>query len=131
VTDHEQSARRILDQLQDAIAAKDLARLAELLDNDVVLFGTAAANVGRVATADYLARVVGQDGTIRWEWEQVLPLLDAPDLLVFAATGTVGLDDDQGRPTGARDVIRLTCVAVAQEGQWRLRHFHGSIPATL
>jgi uncharacterized protein (TIGR02246 family) len=130
VTDHEQSARRILDQLQDAVAAKDLGRLAELFDDDVVLFGTAAENLGSLATAAYLARVVGQRGTIRWEWNQVLPLLHKPEVLVFAAMGTVGLDDAQGRPTGTRDAIRLTCVAVAQDGRWRLRHFHGSLPET-
>ena len=130
MNDPAQSARRILGQLQDAVAAKDLGRLADLFDADVVLFGTAAANVDSAATATYLAGVVEAEGTIRWEWEQVLPLLHTPDVLVFAALGTVGLDDSRGRPTGARDAIRLTCVAVARDGRWRLRHFHGSVPDT-
>jgi uncharacterized protein (TIGR02246 family) len=128
VTDQEQTARQILGQLQDAIAANDLDELTGLLDDDVVLFGTAAANLDRAQTTAYLARVVSQNGTIRWEWEQVLPLLDKSDVLVFAAIGTVGLDDAQGRPVGKRDTFRLTCVAVAQDDHWRLRHFHGSVP---
>lgn len=128
VTDHEQTARRILGQLQDAVAANDLEELTELFDDEVVLFGTAAANLDSAQTAAYLARVVSQKGTIRWEWEQVLPLLDKSDVFVFAAIGTVGLDDAQGRSIGKRDAFRLTCVAVTQENHWRLRHFHGSVP---
>lgn len=96
----------------------------------VVQFGTAAANLDRAQTMAYLELVVVQEGTIRWEWEHVLPLLDKPDLLVFAVIGTVGFDDGQGRPVGGRDDFRLTCVAVAQDGRWRLRHFHGSVPQT-
>ena len=126
--DEEQAARRVLAQLQDAVAAKDLSKLAELFDDDVVLFGTAAANLDRVQTVDYLARVAGQEGTIRWEWEQVLPLFNRSEVLVFAAIGTVGLDDAQGRSIGEREPFRLTCLAVAQDGHWRLRHFHGSVP---
>jgi uncharacterized protein (TIGR02246 family) len=128
MTDQEQTARRILGQLQDAVVANDLDELTKLFDDDVVLFGTAAANLDSAQTAAYLARVVSQNGTIRWEWEQVLPLLDRSDILVFAAIGTVGLDDAQGRSIGKRDTFRLTCVAVAQDNHWRLRHFHGSVP---
>lgn len=128
MTDQEQTARRILGQLQDAVAANDLDELTELFDDDVVLFGTAAANLDSAQTAAYLARVMSQNGTIRWEWDQVLPLFDASDLLVFAAIGTVGLDDAQGHSIGKRDAFRLTCVAVAQDNHWRLRHFHGSVP---
>jgi uncharacterized protein (TIGR02246 family) len=126
--DEEQTARRVLAQLQDAVAAKDLSKLAELFDDDVVLFGTAAANLDRVQTVDYLARVAGQGGTIRWEWGQVLPLFNRSEVLVFAAIGTVRLDDAQGRSIGEREPFRLTCVAVTQDGRWRLRHFHGSVP---
>jgi SnoaL-like protein len=93
-----------------------------------VLFGTAAANLDRAQTVAYLAQLAGQEGTIRWEWGQVLPLFNRSEVLVFAAIGTVGLDDAQGRPVGEREPFRLTCVAVAQDGHWRLRHFHGSVP---
>ena len=128
MTDAEHTARGILAELQDAVAAKDHDRLARLMADDVVLFGTAAANLDRDQTLAYLARVLAQEGTIRWEWDCVAPLVTAPDLLAFAAVGTVGLDDADGRAEGARDTIRLSCVAVEENGRWRLRHFHGSVP---
>lgn len=55
-------------------------------------------------------------------------MLDEPGVLAFAVVGTVGFEDAQGKPIGVRDAFRLTCVAVLREGQWRLRHFHGSVP---
>ena len=128
MTDGEEAARGILDELQDAITARDLDRLARLFDDDVALFGTAAANVDRAATLAYLARVVDQDATIRWGWEQVVPLVSQRDVLAFAVVGSVGLDAVDGNPLGERQPFRLTCVAVADGERWRLRHFHGSIP---
>ena len=128
MTDDEVIARRILARLQDAVATKDLDRMAAVFAEDAVLFGTAAANFGSTQTEDYLARVAAQDGTIRWDWERVECLVSRPDLRAFAAVGTVGLDDGQGQPIGARGSIRMTGVAVLEGGEWRLRHFHGSLP---
>jgi hypothetical protein len=122
VTDTERTAREILDQLQDCIAVKDVGRLELLMDDDVALFGTASANLDRTGTMAYLRRVVAQEGVIRWQWEHVKPLVSEPGLLGFAAVGTVGVDD------GERQPFRMTCVAVADNGHWRLRHVHGSVP---
>lgn len=128
MTDLEPVARGILERLQGAVAGKDHAEVAELFDDDVVLFGTAAENLDRAQTTAYLARVLAQDGTIRWAWDSVIPVFHEPGVVVFAAVGTVGFEDAQGQPVGRRDAFRLTCVAVAQDGRWRLRHFHGSVP---
>jgi uncharacterized protein (TIGR02246 family) len=122
----EQIARGILNELQESVAAKNPDRLARLFTDDVVLFGTAAANLDRNETMAYLARVVAQDGIIKWEWDRVAILVSAPALLCFAVLGTVGFEEAAG--TADRDVFRLTCVAVEQGGRWRLRHFHGSVP---
>lgn len=124
--DEEQTARQILDDLQTAVASKDLDRVAALLDDDVVVFGTAAANLGLEQTTSYLAALLQLDGTVRWGWDQVLPLASEPGLLVFAVLGTVGVDDGEGAADA--DPFRLTCVAVLRDHRWRLRHFHGSIP---
>ncbi len=124
------SARVLLAALQDAVASRDLARLGRLFDDEAVLIGSSAANLDRAATEAYLARVVAQPGALRWEWEQVVPLWESSHVLAFAALGTVGFDDEQGRPDGPRDAFRLTCLAVAGSDGWRLRHFHGSIPET-
>lgn len=127
-TDGDTLARQLLGELQEAVAAKDLDRILGLFSDDPVLFGTAAANLDRQQSRRYLAKVIAQDGVIRWDFQQVVTLVSAPGLLSFAAVGTVGFDDDAGRPTGPRDRFRLTCVAVQQEDGWRLRHFHGSVP---
>lgn len=124
----EAMARGLLDALQEAVADHDLERVTRLLDDEVVLFGTAAANLDHAQTIAYLTRVLDQEGVLRWGWDQVLPVLDAPGVLAFAVVGTVGFEDDHGQPVGERDAFRLTCVAVLRDGVWRLRHFHGSVP---
>ncbi len=119
-------ADTVLGGLQEAVAAKDLNAVMELLDEDVVLFGGAAENLDRTQTRSYLERVLAQPGTLRWEWRQVVPLWEGSDVVAFAVVGTVGFDDDLGQPVDGRDDFRLTCVAVRQDDAWRLRHFHGS-----
>jgi ketosteroid isomerase-like protein len=128
MSDPEQVARGLLGALQEAFAAHDLAAVTRLFDDEVVLFGTAAANLDRTQTDAYVARVIAQEGILRWGWDQVVPVLDEPGVLAFAVVGTVGFEDAQGQPVGERDAFRLTCVAVLRQGQWRLRHFHGSVP---
>jgi ketosteroid isomerase-like protein len=128
MSDAELRIRSILDQLQDAVGAKDLDALSAIFNDDIVLFGTAAANMNRHETTSYLAQVIAQAGTIRWEWDTVVPLVDELGLLVFAVVGTVGLEDSAGRPDGQRDAFRLTGVAVQHGAHWRLSHFHGSVP---
>lgn len=126
--DTEKAAREVLADLQDAVAAKDLDRLTRLFDDDVVLFGTAAANLDRHQTLSYLARVVAQEGIIRWAWDRVAILASEPQMLAFAVVGSVGLENLLGQPVGNRGDFRLTCVVVEQKGRWRIRHFHGSVP---
>jgi hypothetical protein len=122
------TAHVLLAALQDAVARKDERALGRLFDDEVVLFGTTAENLDRAQTEAYLARVLTQPGTLRWEWHQVVRLWESREVLAFAAVGTVGFDDEQGRPDGPRDDFRLTCVAVSTWDGWRLRHFHGSVP---
>ena len=126
--DPQHVARGILERLQNAFVSKDPVAVAELFDDQLVIFGTAAENLDRTQSDEYVARVFSQPGTVRWGWDQVVPVLSEPDVVVFVVVGTVGFQDAQGQPAGERDAFRLTCVAVARHGNWRLRHFHGSIP---
>jgi ketosteroid isomerase-like protein len=118
----ETTARAILTELQACFADSDVDRFGRLMDDECVLFGTIAANLDRDQTMAYVGPLVEQQATIRWGWDTVVPLVSEPDLLCFAVVGSVGLDD------GGRSVFRLTCVAERNQGRWRLRHFHGSVP---
>jgi hypothetical protein len=128
MVDLEQTARGILAQLQDAFLGKEVAEVVALLDDEVVLFGSASQSIGARQARAYVERVLDQEGSIRWGWDQVVPLLDGPGVLVFAVVGTVGFEDAQGGPLGDRDPFRMTCIAVGGDSGWRLRHFHGSVP---
>jgi ketosteroid isomerase-like protein len=128
MTNPEQTARVILEELQNAVAAKDLDGLGRLVSDDVVFFGTAEANLDRDQTMAYLAREMAREGIIRWEWNRVAILASAPGFLSFAALGIVVIENPAGLPDGDRAVFRLTCVAVREDDRWRLRHFHGSMP---
>jgi len=130
MTDAEQVARSILAELQDGFAVHDLAAVTRLLDDEVVVFGAAGEGLDTEQSRDYVARMIAQDGTVRWEWDRVVPLLFEMSILAFAVRGTVGFEDAQGVTLGARQPFRLTCVAVVRDGKWRLRHFHGSVPQT-
>lgn len=129
MTDVETTARQLLDDLQSAVAGRDLAGLREVFDDEIVLFGTVAANADADSSWAYLHAVVGQEATPRWGWEHVVPFLDVPGVLGFAVVGTVSAVDDHGRVHVDAEPFRLTCVAVERDGRWRLRHFHGSQPA--
>jgi ketosteroid isomerase-like protein len=127
----EEKIHSILRELQEGMAAKDLDALSSLIDDDIVLFGVAAASVDRRGAISYLAQMTANPGTVRWAWDRVLPIIDEPHLLVFAVVGTVGFDDSEGRSVGPRHAFRLTAVAVHRLGRWQLRHFHGSVPQTV
>jgi hypothetical protein len=66
--------------------------------------------------------------TVRWQWEHVAVVLDAPGALGVAASGTIAFHDPEGKPLGDPDPFRATCLAVESGGEWRLKHFHGSAP---
>jgi hypothetical protein len=128
MTEAEQVARAILADLQDGFVAHDLAAVTTLLDDEVVVFGTAAESLDGEQSRDYVARMMARDGAVRWSWDRVVPVLFETTILSFAVLGTVGFEDAQGRALGVRQPFRLTCVAVVRDGKWRLRHFHGSVP---
>ena len=117
-------ASALLDDLQAAATAQDVARTLDLFTEDAVLLGTAAANLDRHEISSYLARVFDQPHGIRWEFEVVRVVDSRPGVVTFVALGTVGFDG----PDESRDPFRLTCLAVDDGDRWRLRHFHGSIP---
>ena len=128
MVDPEVVARGILTELQDGFAAHDLAAVTALLDDEVVVFGAGGEGLDPEQSRAYVARMMAPEVTVRWSWDRVIPVLTDATVLSFAVRGTVGFDDAHGRPLGARQPFRLTCIAVLRDGKWRLRHFHGSVP---
>lgn len=130
MTDAEPIARGILTELQDGFVARDLAAVTALLDDEAVVFGAAGAGLDGKQSRAYVAGMLARDGTVRWNWDRVIPVLFETTVLAFGVVGSVGFEDAQGQTLGVRQPFRLTCVAVLRDGKWRLRHFHGSVPQT-
>jgi uncharacterized protein (TIGR02246 family) len=103
--------------------------MADFFTDDVVLIGDTVENFDRDATVAYLREMAEMAPTVRWDWDRVAVVLDAPGLLGFAAAGTLGFHDTDGKLLGDPEPFRVTCLAVEEQGGWRLRHFHGSAPA--
>lgn len=117
-------ARSFLERLEAAIAARDLVSLRELCTDDVALFGTARANFGLQETMDYLRLATEQNG-IRWFLDRWSVLHHDEGHLLVAAAGRAEWN------TGAEAEVldfRLSLWLVQHQGEWRMKHFHGSIP---
>ena len=128
IEDPERSARSVLAELEERLATHDLDRIVSFFTDDIVLIGDAVENFDRDATVAYLAAMADRPRTVRWEWNHVAVVLNAPGLLSFAAAGTIGLYDPAGQLLGHREPFRVTCLAVEEPSGWRLKHFHGSAP---
>ena len=126
--DPELSARVVLSELEERLATHDLDQIADFFADDVVLIGDAEENFDRNTTVAYLRLMADMTPTVRWEWDRVTVVLNAPGLLSFAAAGSIGFYDPAGQLLGDRAPFRVTCLAVQDQDGWRLRHFHGSRP---
>jgi len=117
-------ARGLLDRLEAGVAARDVAALDELCTSDVVLFGTARANFGADETGRYLRAVV-EANSIRWLLERWSVVHHDSEHLLVAASGQVEFDEGEG-PERSR--FRLSLWLVREDGDWKIGHFHGSVP---
>lgn len=119
-------ARTILANLQAAVDAREVDALARVFDDGAVLIGTAGDGRDAEGLRRYLTAVATQPGSLRWEWEELVPFHQAEEMLGFAAFGEVVLEEDG---VVQRAPIRVTIFAVRHATGWRMRQFHGSIPA--
>ena len=119
------AARSFLDRLEAAIGARDLEGLTAMCTSQVVLFGAGRANFGADETAEYL-RLVVESNTVRWLLDRWAVVHEDETHLLVAAEGQVESDDGSG-PERVR--FRLTLWMVREGKDWKLAHFHGSIPA--
>ena len=125
----EAAARALLQELEDRLATKNLDAMTDLFANDVVLIGDGVENFDRDSTVSYLGLMADMQPTVRWDWDRLAVVLSTPQVLSFAAAGTIWFDDEAGNPMGEPEPFRVTCVAVDEGDRWRWKHFHGSRPA--
>jgi ketosteroid isomerase-like protein len=118
-------ARELLDRLEAGVTARDASALDELCTSDVVLFGTAAANVGSEEVGRYLRLVVDSNSTIRWLLDRWSVVHHDDEHLLVAATGHVEFDEGEGPE---RSEFRLSLWLLREAGDWKIGHFHGSVP---
>jgi uncharacterized protein (TIGR02246 family) len=124
----EQSARGVLAELESCLATHDLDQMVGFFTEDAVLLGDAEEAFGGDAVRAYLRVMADMEPTVRWQWDRVVVVLDAPGVLSFAAVGSIVFNDPAGQPLGEEAPFRVTCLAVQEQNVWRLRHFHGSRP---
>jgi uncharacterized protein (TIGR02246 family) len=130
IEDPEQGARSVLAELEERLATHDLDRMVDFFTEDVVLIGDAQENFDRDTTVAYLRLMADMTPTVRWEWNRVAVVLNEPGVLSCSAAGLIGFHDSAGQLLGDREPFRVTCLAVQQQGGWRLKHFHGSRPSS-
>lgn len=115
----------VLDRLQDLLSSRDLEAHRDLLTEDVVLFGSAAASFGRDEARGYLGRVLDQPARLRFDWHDVRVVASVPGLVTAAAVGEAVFVADG---TEERDALRLSLVLRETVDGWQVQHFHGSVP---
>ena len=106
--------------------SRDVERLVDLFTEPGVLIGTSGDGRDAAGLRAYLTAVATQPESLRWDWVDVVPFHDESDVIAFAAFGDVVVSDGT---TEQRWPIRASLVAVHDTGDWRIKHFHGSIPA--
>jgi ketosteroid isomerase-like protein len=119
-------ARELLDRLEAGVIARDASALDELCARRVVLFGTAGANVGSEEVSRYLRLVVESNSIIHWLLDRWSVVHNDGERLLVAASGQVEFDDGNGPE---RSDFRLSLWLVREADDWKIGHFHGSIPA--
>ena len=124
----EQAARSVLAMLEESLATHNVDQVMAFWTDDAVLIADADENFDGAATAEYLGHMADMPRTVRWQWDQVAVVLDAPGLLSFTAAGNMGFHDASGQLLQDRGRFRVTCLAVEGPAGWRLKHFHGSAP---
>jgi uncharacterized protein (TIGR02246 family) len=122
------TAREILADLETRLATKDPIVITEQWADDAVLIGDDANNFTRDEVAGYLRAMAEMAPTVRWSWDQVAAIECAPNVLAISAAGSLSFYDPSGQPLAPEAPFRLSCVAVHEDGSWRLKQFHGSQP---
>ena len=125
--DGESRSRAVLRSLQTAIDSRDPGELLSLFaDEPAMLIGTSGDGRTPATRRDYLTAVATQPERLFWDWREVVPFYETTDVIGFAGFGDVVVTSEEGE---WRAPIRATLLAVETSNGWRIKQFHGSIPA--
>ncbi|HZS31205.1 MAG TPA: nuclear transport factor 2 family protein [Gaiellaceae bacterium] len=120
-------AHEILALLQAKIDSRDADELFAFFEEPAVLIGSAGDGRDTERRRRYLTALATQPESLFWDWQEAIPFYESDDALGFAAFGEVAVSDAAGEQ---RYPIRASLLGVRSADGWRLRHFHGSIPAS-
>ena len=119
----------MLRSLQAAIDSRDPDTLLSLFaDEPAMLIGTSGDGRTPATRRDYLTAVATQPDRLYWDWQEVIPFYETEDAIGFAGFGDVVVISEEGE---WRAPIRATLLAVERRDGWRIKQFHGSIPANV
>ena len=93
-----------------------------------MLIGTSGDGRTAASRKDYLTAVATQPERLFWDWREVIAFYETEEVIGFAGFGDVVVISDEGE---SRAPIRATLLAVETSDGWRIKQFHGSIPADL
>jgi uncharacterized protein (TIGR02246 family) len=120
-------AGEVLSRMQGALDRHDADALAALFHDEAVLIGTADRAEGRAAVDAYVRAVVTDDADLRWDLDELNVFHATDDELGIAGFGrivvTTGVEVDT-------DPFRITLLVVRDSGDWQIKLFHGSLPAS-
>ena len=91
-----------------------------------MLIGTSGDGRTPQTRRDYLTAVATQPERLYWDWHEVIPFYETEDVVGFAGFGDVVVASEEG---DWRAPIRATLLASDTGNGWRIKQFHGSIPA--
>lgn len=121
----ESRAREVFALLQSTVNQWQVDPVADLATDDATWIGVASYSRGREEFREYTRQVFDLNDSLQWDLETYDVFLDSADELGFSAQGAI---------VGTRDGVeqrlpfRVSVVAEKQDGAWKFRHFHGSVP---
>jgi SnoaL-like protein len=126
-SDGESRARAVLCLLQAAVDSRDPHELLTLFEDEpAMLIGASGDGRTPALRKDYLTAVASQPERLFWDWHEVVGFYETEDVIGFAAFGDIVMVSEEGE---SRAPIRATLLAIETSGGWRIKQFHGSIPA--
>lgn len=118
--------RQVLDRMGELMDARDLAIVDLFAANGAMLVGSEPGEIvrGHSALPDFFTSIFVTGVRVHWAWDTIDIFADHGVGWLFCEGAAVICRDG----TETRRPYRLSAVLAREDGQWRLRLFHGSEP---